>query len=98
MTDAQLNNNYLAHFVHEAVKKDVVTSYPPNSLYQIMISIHRYLRESGRPDLSFFDSHSLAYDTLRKSLDVRMKALTAEGFGTERNSAQPITNDMESLL
>ena len=98
MTDAQLNNNYLAHFVHEAVKKDVVTLYPPNSLYQIVVSIHRYLRESGRPDVSFFDSHSLAYDTLRKSLDVRMKALTAEGFGTERNSAQPITNDMESLL
>ena len=97
MTDVELNN-YVARFVHEAVKKDGVTPYPPNSLYQIVVLIQRYLRESGRPDVSFFDSHSSAYDTLRKSLDARMKALTAEGFGTERKSAQPITRDMESLL
>ena len=63
MTDAELSK-YVARFVHEAVKKDGVTSYPPNSLYQIVVSIQHYLRENGRPDVCFFDSHSSAYGSL----------------------------------
>ena len=90
MTDAKLND-------HEAVKKDGVTPYPPNPLYQIVVSFKHYLRENGRPDVCFCDSYSSAYNTLRKSLDARMKALIAEGFGTERKSAQTITRDTEGL-
>ena len=50
------------------------TPYPPNSLYQLVVSIQRHLRESGRPEVSFFDSPM--FDTLRKSLDAWMKELT----------------------
>ena len=86
-TNAKLN-------VHEAVKKDGVTPYPPNTLYQIVVSFKHYLRENGRPDVCFCDSYLSAYDTLQRSLDACMKA---EGFGTERKSAQPTTRDMEGL-
>ena len=33
-----------------------------------------------------------------KSLDARMKELTAQGLGVERKSAEPITQDMEAIL
>ena len=46
--------------------------------------------------VSFFDSPM--FDTLRKSLDGRMKELTAQGLGVERKSAEPITRDMEAIL
>ena len=29
--------------------------YPPSSLYNIVAAIQRFLREKGRPDISFFD-------------------------------------------
>ena len=61
MTDTEMNN-YLACFVHEAVKKDSVTPYPPNSLYQIVVSIQRYLRESGRPDVSFTNGGNITFN------------------------------------
>ena len=56
-------NQYIACFVHEAVKTYGHTPYPPNSLYQIVVSIQMYLREKGRPQVSFFDEHSLTYNT-----------------------------------
>ena len=96
MSDADLNQS-IAHFVHEVVKRDGKTPYPPNSLYQIVVSIQRFLRENGRPDVGFFDNRP-CFDTLRKSLDARMKELTAVGLGVVRKQAQPITSDMESIL
>ena len=53
MTATELNN-YVARFVHEAVKQDGCTPYPPNSLYQIVVAIQRFLRENGRPEVCFF--------------------------------------------
>ena len=38
MTATELNN-YVAQFVHEAVKQDRCTPYPPNCLYQIVVAI-----------------------------------------------------------
>lgn len=94
MTDTQLNS-YISHFVHEAVKKDGLP-YPPNSLYQLVVSIQRYLKENGRHEVLFFDQP--VYDTLRKSLDARMKELTADGYGIGKKCAEPITRDMERVL
>ena len=95
MSEDELNR-YIARFVHEAVKKDGETPYPPNSLYQIVVAIQRFLRENGRPEINFFDQ--VAFDTLQKSLDARMKELTSEGFGTNRRQAQPISKQMEATL
>ena len=94
MSDKDLDNS-ISQFVHEAVKRDG-TPYPPNPLYQLVVSIQQHLRESGRPEVSFFDSPM--FDTLRKSLDGRMKELTAQGLGVERKSAELITRDMEVIL
>uniref|UniRef100_A0A1X7UN06 QRICH1-like domain-containing protein n=1 Tax=Amphimedon queenslandica TaxID=400682 RepID=A0A1X7UN06_AMPQE len=77
MTETELNNN-VSLFVHEAVKQDGCTPYPPNSLYQIVVSIQRYLREHRRPDVSFFNESNSQYDRLHKSLDARMKELATE--------------------
>ena len=94
MSDKDLDNS-ISQFVHEAVMRDG-TPYPPNPLYQLVVSIQQHLRESGRPEVSFFDSPM--FDTLRKSLDGRMKELTAQGLGVERKSAESITRDMEAIL
>ena len=95
MNDADINSN-VARFVHEVVKKDGKTPYPPNSLYQIVVSIQRFLKDNGRPDVNFFESP--VFDRLRKSLDARMKALSNQGYGVVRRQAQPITRDMENIL
>uniref|UniRef100_A0A1X7SGU2 QRICH1-like domain-containing protein n=1 Tax=Amphimedon queenslandica TaxID=400682 RepID=A0A1X7SGU2_AMPQE len=97
MTETELNNN-ISLFVHEAVKQDGCTPYPPNLLYQIVVSIQRYLREHGRPDVSFFNESKSQYDRLRKSLDARMKQLAKEGYRSERKCADPVSKDMEVTL
>ena len=84
-------------FFQEAVKKDG-QPYPPNSLYQITVSLQRQLRENGRPEVSFFDERNPAYTTLHRSLDARMKQLTSEGIGTETISAEPVSADMEAVF
>ena len=66
-------NCHIARFAHEVVKKDGDTLYPTNSLYQIVVSIQRFLRENGRLEVSFFDQS--VYDTLQKSLDLHMKPI-----------------------
>ena len=95
MTDSDLNI-CLLQFVHEVFKKDGVSLYPPNSLYQIIVSVQCYLQENGRPDVGFFDNQP-CFHTLRKSLDARMKELTSEGYGVSKIQAQPITRSMESI-
>ena len=90
-------NQYLSQFVHEAVKQDG-SWYPPNSLYQLIAGLQRHLRESGRPEIAFFDERSPVFDKLRKSLDARMKQLAGEGLGMERKTADPITREMEMEL
>ena len=91
MSDVDINSN-VARFVHEVVKKDRKTPYPPNSLYQIVVSIQHFLKENGRPDVNFLNYLS------SKSLDARMKALSNQGYGVVRRRAQPITRDMENIL
>lgn len=89
-------NDRVARFVHEVVKRDGETPYPPNSLYQIVVAIQRFLKENGRPEVNFFESP--VFDKLRKSLDARMKQLSSQGYGVVRRQAQPITRDMENIL
>ena len=54
MTEDELND-YISHFVHEAVKQDGCSPYPPNHFYQI-IEIQRHLKESSCPDVAFLMS------------------------------------------
>ena len=59
-------NTLMAQFVHEVKQRDG-KEYP---------AIQRHLRESGRPEVNFYDKNNAAFDLLCKSLDARMKALT----------------------
>ena len=90
-------NSLLNRFVQEATRQDG-KPYPPSSLYNIVAAIQRFLREKGRPNISFFDVKAPEFDLLRKSLDARMKELTSEGVGVEKQSAQPLTKEMEEIL
>ena len=87
-------NSLLSRFVQEATRQDG-KPYPPSSLYNIVAAIQRFLHEKGRPDISFFDAE---FDLLRKSLNARMKELTSEGVGVEKQSAQALTKEMEEIL
>ena len=69
-----------------------------SSLYNIVAAIQRFLREKSHPDIWFFDVKAPEFDLLRKSLDARMKEFTSEGVGVEKQSAQPLTKEMEEIL
>ena len=90
-------NHHMAHFVHETRRRDGA-EYPASSLVNIVSSIQRYLKENGRPDVSFYDEKNIDYDHLRKSLDARMKDLTRRGIGLQKKQAQPKTPEMEAIL
>ena len=53
MSRKELDYN-IVRFVQEAGKRDGKDPYPPNSLYQITVSLQCHLRESGCPEISFF--------------------------------------------
>lgn len=57
----------------------------------------RFLREKGRPEISFFDEKTSEFDFLCKSPDARMKELTSNGVGVETLSAQPLLKEMEEV-
>ena len=52
--EKSMMNDALARFVQEARRKDG-KEYPASSLHNIVAAIQRYLRENGRPEVSFFD-------------------------------------------
>ena len=90
-------NILLAQFVQEVRRKDG-KEYPPGSLTNIVAAVQWYLREHGRPNISFFDEKNTIYDLLQKSLDAKLKTLTKKGIGCQKRQAQPITSQMEEEL
>ena len=56
MSSDRMNSllSVLSRFVQEATMQDR-KPYPSSSLYNIVAAIQRFLREKGRPDISFFD-------------------------------------------
>ena len=87
----------MAQFVQEARRKNG-NEYPPGSLTNIVAAVQRYLRENGRPEVSFLDDKNPTYDLLRKSLDAKLKELTRKGVGCQKKQTQPITPQMEQVL
>ena len=83
---------WLSLFVMEVRRRDR-SAYPPNSLFQIVAGLQRFLREErSLCDVVFF-SKSSRFSRLRKSLDCRMKELTAEGIGVRVVHADAVTMD-----
>lgn len=90
-------NELMAQFVQEVRRKDG-KEYPPGSITSIVSAVQRFLRENGRPAVSFYDEKNDIYDLLRKSMDAKLKELTRKGIGCYKKHAQPVTQAMEQEL
>ena len=72
--------------------------YPPNSLFQLVAGLQRFLRQERSFNEIFFFSRSASFCRLRKSLDCRMKELTAVGIGVRVLRADAVSMDDEIQL
>lgn len=86
---------WLSRFVLE-VRKSNGDAYPPNSLYQIVCGLQRYLRNHGRADIKLFDNP--AFHGFRSTLDGEMKRLNATGKYINKKQAEPISPEQENRL
>lgn len=86
----------LKHFVFEIRRHDG-SEYPPNTLYNIICGINRLIKEN-RPQCNIIDKNDPEFVYLVRSLDAKMKDLTARGIGGLRRTADPITGDDETKL
>lgn len=86
----------LSRFIVEA-RKENGQVYPAKTLYEIVSSIQRMLRESGN-HVSFFDRANNDYYTFRKVLDGIMKRRTRDGVGLEHKIAKEISSSEEDFF
>ena len=70
--------------------------YPPNTLYQLVCGLQRNLHVYGRADIKLFDNP--AFHGFCITLDGEMKRLIATGNYTNKNQAEPITQEQENHL
>ena len=90
-------NTLMTQFMHEVKRRDG-KDYPASSLNNIVAAIQRHLKESGCPEVNFYDKNKAAIELLHKSLDAMMKARASYGVGIVMKQAQPITPEMENIL
>ena len=95
MSDEELNYR-VPRFVLEVRKKDS-TYYPPESLYQLVCGLQRYLHQNGRPEVKLVTGDPRFYDVYQ-TLDAEMKRLKGRGLGVVKKQAEPITEEEEELL
>lgn len=58
-----------------------------HEVVSIASAVQQFLRENGRPSVSFFDEKNPTYDLLRKSLDSKLKEITRKGLGCQKKQA-----------
>ena len=87
----------LCRFVMECRRQDG-EPYPPSTLYGILAGLQRFLRGSGRHEISFFTTTNHMFARLRLTLDARMKQLTSSGIGVKKKQAEPLTQEHERML
>ena len=78
---------WLSKFVLEARRLDG-QPYPPRTMYGIVCSIMRYVREL-RPQINFFKDADFA--GFQKTMDGEMKRLRSLGLGVKPKRAEPIS-------
>ena len=84
----------LSRFCMEA-KKQNGENYPSETLYELIISIQLYLEMSGNEVKLLNDE---IFQTLKNTLDNRMKQLSASGIKTPRKQADIISEEEEEAL
>ena len=65
----------LPQFIMEARRQDSEV-YPPKTLFQIIASLQRHLRENGRPEIAILDASNPTFDITRKTLDAKMLCMS----------------------
>ena len=85
---------WLSKFVLETRRLDG-QPYPPRTLYGIVCSIMRYVREL-HPQINFFKD--AIFTGFQKTLDGEMKRLRSLGLGVKPKRAEPISVKEESIL
>ena len=93
MTNVELNF-CLTRFVQEVKKRDG-SDYPRNTLYEIVMSIHKHFCEQTR-NVSFLNDP--IFKDLQRSLDCVMKLRAQKGIGVHRRQAQIISYTEENIL
>ena len=86
---------WLSRFVLEVRKKDS-EPYPPNSLYQIVCGLQRFLKDHGRADIKIFENP--AFHDFRATIDGEMKRLNGTGKYAKKKQTQPISVEEENRL
>ena len=94
LSPGDLNNQkldyWMSFFVQETRRKNG-DPYPPNSLTQLTAGIQRYIEDDcGQVDINFFQ--------FRKALDARMKVMTKQGVGVQKEHADPVLGEKEEMF
>ena len=92
--EPEILDNYVGQYLLSVKRKDG-TDYEPDTLTSIHRSIDRYLKELGY-------GHSLvtdkAFETSKKVLESKRKALKKDGHGNRELKADPLSPDEENVL
>ena len=87
--------HWLTRFVLEVRKKNGA-EYSPDTLHHLCCGIMRFLRWNGWPSIDFFvDAEFMDF---RSILDGEMKRLQAQGVGSKKKQAEPLTEQEEEIL
>ncbi|VDI26941.1 Hypothetical predicted protein [Mytilus galloprovincialis] len=93
MTTDQLNT-VLGYFITEVRNKKGLEYYP-NTLYELITCIQRFLRQNDR-SISILDERD--FSSLRSVLDSRMKELSRKGMGLNTKKSDVISTDQETYM
>ena len=85
----------LTSFVLEVRKKNG-EEYSPDTLHHLCCGIMRFLRSNGWPSIDLFTDTE--FTDFRAVLDSEMKRLQAQGIGTKKKQAEPLTEEQEEIL
>ena len=93
MTNKELSES-LSYFIVE-VRNEAGGEYRPNTIYELIISIQYYMRKNGK-SVNILEDEVFA--KMRSVLDAKMKQLSRQGLGIEKNQADVITTEQEEIL
>ena len=92
--EPEILDNYIGQYLLSVKRKDG-TDYEPDTLTSIHRSIDRYLKELGYGHSLVTDT---AFETSKKVLESRRKALKKDGHGNRELKADPLTPEDEDIL
>ena len=91
-SNAAILNKWLTKFVLEGTRRIDRRPYPPDTIYALLCGLYRYMQSLfGEAVPNFLSRKHLAFKELNAATDKHCRELRASGVGTEKKSAQPLT-------